>query len=77
VRRTREFFVVVEGELRFTIEGQPQPSSDAGPVVNIPKVAYSAEVIGALRLVGRCEPGEFQDAHAGDRSKPAQTQGTR
>src|SRR3712207_1568876 len=35
---TREFFVVVEGEMRFTLEGQPQPiTATRGSVVNIPK----------------------------------------
>jgi mannose-6-phosphate isomerase-like protein (cupin superfamily) len=46
---TREFFVVVEGEMRFTLEGQPEPiTARRGSVVNIPKkTMYSAEVIGA------------------------------
>jgi mannose-6-phosphate isomerase-like protein (cupin superfamily) len=45
---TREFFVVVEGEMRFTLEGQPAPIvATRGSVVNIPKkTMYSAEVIG-------------------------------
>ena len=45
---TREFFVVVEGEMRFTLEGQPEPIlAKRGSVVNIPKkTMYSAEVIG-------------------------------
>ena len=45
---TREFFVVVEGEMRFTVEGQPDPIlARRGSVVNIPKkTTYSAEVIG-------------------------------
>ena len=46
---TREFFVVVEGEMRFTLEGQPEPIlTKRGSVVNIPKkTMYSAEVIGS------------------------------
>lgn len=45
---TREFFVVVEGQIRFSIEGQPEPIlATRGSVVNIPKkVPYSAEVTG-------------------------------
>lgn len=45
---TREFFVVVEGEMRFTLEGQAEPIlAKRGSVVNIPKkTMYSAEVIG-------------------------------
>jgi mannose-6-phosphate isomerase-like protein (cupin superfamily) len=45
---TREFFVIVEGEMRFTLEGQPEPIlAKRGSVVNIPKkTMYSAEVIG-------------------------------
>ena len=45
---TREFFVIVEGEMRFTLEGQPEPIlTKRGSVVNIPKkTMYSAEVIG-------------------------------
>jgi len=47
---TREFFVVVEGEMRFTLEGQPEPIvARRGSVVNIPKkTTYSAEVIGSV-----------------------------
>jgi mannose-6-phosphate isomerase-like protein (cupin superfamily) len=46
---TREFFVIVEGEMQFTIEGQSEPIlAKRGSVVNIPKkTTYSAEVIGS------------------------------
>jgi mannose-6-phosphate isomerase-like protein (cupin superfamily) len=46
---TREFFVVIEGQMRFAIEGQTEPIlATRGSVVNIPKkVPYSAEVVGA------------------------------
>ena len=45
---TREFFVIVEGEMRFTIEGQPAPVlATRGSVVNLPKkTMYSVEVVG-------------------------------
>lgn len=46
---TREFFVVVEGEMRFTLEGQEPIMAKRGSVVNIPKkTMYSAEVIGTV-----------------------------
>jgi mannose-6-phosphate isomerase-like protein (cupin superfamily) len=46
---TREFFVVVEGEMRFTLEGQPEAIiARRGSVVNVPKkTMYLAEVIGS------------------------------
>lgn len=45
---TREFLVVIEGEMRFSLEGQAEPIvAKRGSVVNIPKkTPYSAEVIG-------------------------------
>lgn len=46
---TREFFVVVEGEMRFTLEGQEPFVARRGSVVNLPKkTMYSAEVIGTV-----------------------------
>lgn len=47
---TREFFVVVEGQLRVTLEGQPAPVlATRGSVVNIPrKTLYSVEVVGEV-----------------------------
>ena len=45
---TREFFAVIEGQLRFTLEGQPAPIvATPTSIINIPKkTAYSVEVIG-------------------------------
>src|SRR5436190_16310519 len=45
---TREFFAVTEGQLRFTLEGQPAPIvATPTSIINIPKkTAYSVEVIG-------------------------------
>jgi mannose-6-phosphate isomerase-like protein (cupin superfamily) len=45
---TREFFSVVEGQMRFTLEGQPAPIiATPTSIINIPKkTAYSVEVIG-------------------------------
>ena len=45
---TREFFAVVEGQMRFTLEGQAAPiSATPTSIINIPKkTAYSVEVIG-------------------------------
>ncbi|MCM3880117.1 MAG: cupin domain-containing protein [Vicinamibacterales bacterium] len=46
---TREFYAVMEGQMRFTLEGQTEPIiATRGSIINIPKkTAYSAEVIGA------------------------------
>jgi mannose-6-phosphate isomerase-like protein (cupin superfamily) len=46
---TREFYAVMEGQMRFTLEGQSDPIvATRGSIVNIPKrTAYSAEVIGS------------------------------
>ena len=40
---TREFFAVIEGQLRFTLEGQPAPVvATPTSIINIPKkTAYS------------------------------------
>lgn len=45
---TREFFAVMEGQMRFTLEGQAEPIlASRGSIINIPKkTAYSAEVVG-------------------------------
>jgi quercetin dioxygenase-like cupin family protein len=44
---TREWFAVVEGELRVEIEGQPPFTATRGSVVNIPRqTIYSLETIG-------------------------------
>lgn len=45
---TREFYAVLEGQMRFTLEGQTEPIvASRGSVVNIPKrTAYAGEVIG-------------------------------
>jgi quercetin dioxygenase-like cupin family protein len=45
---TREWFAVVEGEVRVTIEGQPAFTATRGSLVNIPRqTIYSLETIGA------------------------------
>lgn len=75
---TREFFVVVEGEMRFTIEGQPAPVVAArGSVVNIPKkIAYSAEVTGtAPALWVDANQANFKTLVPAAESKPGQTAG--
>ena len=45
---TREFFVVLDGQVRFTLAGQPSPVlATRGSIVNVPrKTVYSAEVVG-------------------------------
>jgi mannose-6-phosphate isomerase-like protein (cupin superfamily) len=50
---TREFFAVLEGQLRVTLGGQPAPIlATRGSIVNIPrKTLYSVEVIGTAPAV--------------------------
>lgn len=52
---TREWFAVVEGEVRVEIEGQPSITATRGSLVNIPRqTIYSIETIGtapSLRFV--------------------------
>ena len=75
---TREFFVVVEGEMRFAIEGQPEPiTATRGSVVNIPKkVAYSAEVAGtAPALWVDANQANFKTLFPASDARPAQTPG--
>ena len=45
---TREFYAVIEGQIRFILEGQAEPIvATRGSIVNIPRrTAYSVEVIG-------------------------------
>jgi mannose-6-phosphate isomerase-like protein (cupin superfamily) len=46
---TREFFVVIEGEMRFTLTGQEPIVATRGSIVNIPrKTVYSMEVTGTV-----------------------------
>jgi quercetin dioxygenase-like cupin family protein len=52
---TREWFAVVEGEVRVEIEGQPPFTATRGSIVNIPRqTVYSLETIGdkpSLRFI--------------------------
>ena len=71
---TREWFAVVEGEVRVEIEGQPAFTATRGSVVNIPRqTIYSLETVGdkpSLRFlvnVARAKtlfPRESQEAPA-------------
>jgi mannose-6-phosphate isomerase-like protein (cupin superfamily) len=75
---TREFFVIVEGEMRFTLEGQPAPIvATRGSVVNIPKkIPYSAEVIGsAPALWVDANQANFKTLVPASDPKPAQAAG--
>ena len=70
---TREFFVVVEGEMRFTLEGSPADSGHAWIGREYPKkdhVLSGSHRRGAGPL-GRRQSGEFQNARAGERSTTA------
>jgi mannose-6-phosphate isomerase-like protein (cupin superfamily) len=75
---TREFFVVVEGEMRFTLEGQSEPIlTKRGSVVNIPKkTMYSAEVIGgAPALWVAANQANFKTLVPVSDARPAQAPG--
>ena len=75
---TREFFVVVEGEMRFTLEGQPEPIlAKRGSVVNIPKkTTYSAEVVGSVpALWVDANQANFKTLVPVTEQRPAQTPG--
>ena len=75
---TREFFVVVEGEMRFALEGQTEPIvAKRGSVVNIPKkIMYSAEVIGAApALWVDANQANFKTLIPATEPKPSQTPG--
>ncbi len=75
---TREFFAVVEGQVRFTLEGQPAPIvATATSIVNIPKkTAYSAQVIGdAPALWVDANQQNFKTLYPADGPKPPQSPG--
>lgn len=75
---TRAFFVIVEGEMRFTLEGQTEPiAARRGSVVNIPKkTMYSAEVVGAApALWVNANQANFKTLVPVTDPRPAQTPG--
>ena len=75
---TREFFVVVEGEMRFTLEGQPEPIvARRGSVINIPKkITYSAEVVGSVpALWVDANQANFKTLIPATEAKPSQAPG--
>ncbi|HKY22507.1 MAG TPA: cupin domain-containing protein [Vicinamibacterales bacterium] len=74
---TREFFVIVEGEMQFRVEGQEPFVAKRGSVVNIPrKVTYSAEVIGtAPALWVDANQTNFKTMVPIAEPRPAQTPG--
>lgn len=74
---TREFFVVVEGEMRFTLEGQEPIMAKRGSVINIPKkTMYSAEVIGTvLALWVDANQSNFKTLVPVAEARPDQTPG--
>ena len=75
---TREFYAVLEGQMRFTLEGQPEPIvATRGAVINIPKkTAYSAEVIGSgPALWVAANQQNFKTLHPVSEPRPAQTAG--
>jgi mannose-6-phosphate isomerase-like protein (cupin superfamily) len=71
---TREFFAVIEGQLRFTLEGQPAPIvATPTSIINIPKkTAYSVEVIGnAPALWVDANQQNVKTLYPADGAKPA------
>lgn len=75
---TREFFVVVEGEMRFSLQGQEPITATRGSIVNIPrKTLYSAEVIGtAPALWVDANQQNFKTVYPAEGPAPQQTPGT-
>ena len=50
---TREWFAVVEGELKVEIEGQPAIAATRGSLVNIPRqTMYAVETVATNRACG-------------------------
>jgi mannose-6-phosphate isomerase-like protein (cupin superfamily) len=75
---TREFFAVIEGQMRFTLEGQPAPIiATATSIINIPKkTAYAVEVIGdAPALWVDANQQNYKTLHPADGPKPPQAPG--
>ena len=75
---TREFFAVIEGQMRFILEGQPAPIiATATSIINIPKkTAYSAEVIGDTpALWVDANQQNYKTLYPADRPKPPQQSG--
>jgi mannose-6-phosphate isomerase-like protein (cupin superfamily) len=75
---TREFFAVIEGQMRFTLEGQAAPiMASATSIVNIPKkTAYSVEVIGDTpALWVDANQQNYKTLHPADTPKPQQRSG--
>jgi mannose-6-phosphate isomerase-like protein (cupin superfamily) len=75
---TRKFWVVVEGELRFTIDGQPEPvAATKGSIVQAPrKTVYSLEVTGtAPALWVEANQQNFKTLYPIEEAPPAQAAG--
>jgi Cupin domain. len=75
---TREFYAVMEGEVRFVLEGQAEPiAATRGSIVNIPRrTAYSAEVIGtAPALWVTANQQNFKTLYPVSDPRPAQMPG--
>jgi mannose-6-phosphate isomerase-like protein (cupin superfamily) len=75
---TREFFAVIEGQVRFTLEGQPAPIvATPTSIINIPKkTAYSVEVIGnAPALWVDANQQNYKTLYPAEGPKPSQAPG--
>jgi mannose-6-phosphate isomerase-like protein (cupin superfamily) len=75
---TREFFAVIEGQVRFTLEGQPAPIiATSTSVINLPKkTPYSVEVIGQTpALWVDVNQQGYKTLYPAEEPKPAQQPG--
>ena len=75
---TREFYAVMEGQMRFTLEGQSEPIvATRGSIINIPKkTGYSAEVIGTTpALWVSANQQNFKNLYPIDSPRPSQAPG--
>jgi mannose-6-phosphate isomerase-like protein (cupin superfamily) len=74
---TREFWVVIDGEMRVDIEGQAPIVATRGSIVNVPRgLIYSFEISGNRpALWVDMNPIGFQTLYPGDGPAPAATPG--
>jgi mannose-6-phosphate isomerase-like protein (cupin superfamily) len=75
---TREFYAVVEGQVRFTLEGQSDPIlATRGSIVNIPRrTVYSAEVVGSTPALWiSANQQHFKMLHPISEAKPSPSAG--
>jgi quercetin dioxygenase-like cupin family protein len=74
---TPTVFVVIGGEVRFTVEGQPPVTATRGSIVNIMKTTiFSYEVVGSQNALWvEVNPTNYKTAYPVSGSQPAATNG--